>query len=192
MKGSDKVDDQQIVNLYFARNEQAIDETSHKYGKYLHCIAYNILYNHRDSEEAVNDTYLGAWKSIPPHRPQRLNTYLGKITRRCSLEKWKVANAQKRGGGEVPLALEELEVCIPGCDSPETVVEMKELTQIINSFLKTLPDTEQKVFLYRYWYLMPIKAIVKQFGFSESKVKSMLSRSRNKLKMHLQKKGIPI
>ena len=186
------MEDAQIVDLYFARSEQAIAETSRKYGKYLHAIAYNILSSHRDSEEAVNDTYLGAWRSIPPHRPSRLSTYLGKITRRCALEKWKAAVAQKRGGGEVMLALEELGECIPGADSPETTMEMKELTQTINAFLKTLPETEQRVFLCRYWYLTPIKTVAKQFGFSESKVKSMLSRTRNKLKTHLQKEGIPV
>lgn len=190
MKGSESMEDMQIVDLYFARNEQAIDETAHKYGKYLFSIAYNILSSTRDSEEAVNDTYLGAWRSIPPYRPNRLSTYLGKITRRCALEKWKTVSAQKRGGGEVPLALEELGECVPGCDSTETAMEMKELTQIINAFLKTLPETEQKVFLCRYWYLTSVKTIAKQFGFSESKIKSMLSRTRNKLKTHLQKEGI--
>ena len=186
------MEDMQIVDLYFARSEQAIDETTHKYGKYLFSIAYNILSSNRDSEEAVNDTYLGAWNSIPPHRPNRLSTYLGKITRRISLEKWKAFHAQKRGGGEVPLALEELSECIPGKETPEQTMELKELTQTINLFLKTLPETEQRIFLSRYWYLTPIKTISRQYGFSESKVKSMLSRTRMKLKVHLQKEGIPV
>ena len=186
------MEDMQIVDLYLARSEQAIEETAHKYGKYLFSIAYNILSNNRDSEEAVNDTYLGAWRSIPPHRPNRLSTYLGKITRRISLEKWKYHHAQKRSGGEVPLALEELGECIPSGESPEQVMELKELTQALNGFLKSLPETEQKVFLCRYWYLTPIKTISCQFGFSESKVKSMLSRTRSKLKTHLQKEGIPV
>lgn len=186
------MEDLQIVDLYFARNESAIDETQRKYGKYLFSIAYNILSSHRDSEEAVNDTYLGAWRSIPPHRPQRLSTYLGKITRRVSIEKWKFYHAQKRGGGEVALALEELEDCIPGGETPEQTIEMKELTARINCFLKMLPDTEQKVFLNRYWYLTPIKRIARDFGYSESKVKSMLSRTRGKLKAYLQKEGIEI
>ena len=184
------MEDAQIVDLFFARDEQAINEISRKYGKYLYSIAHNILSNRRDSEEAVNDTYLGAWRSIPPHRPNRLSTYLGKITRRLSLEKWKCLHAQKRGGGEVSLALEELGECIPCADSPQATLEMKELTQTINAFLKTLPETEQQVFLCRYWYLVPIKTIAKQFGFSESKVKSMLSRTRKKLKTHLRKEGI--
>ena len=184
------MEDMQIVDLYFARREQAIDETARKYGKYLFSIAYNILSSKRDSEEAVNDTYLGAWNSIPPHRPGRLSTYLGKITRRYSLEKWKAAHAQKRGGGEVTLALEELDTCIVSADRPETTLEAKELTYRINSFLKTLPDTEQRVFVLRYWYVMSIKEIAREFGFSDSKVKSMLSRTRVKLRQHLEKEGL--
>ena len=184
------MEDTQIVDLYFARSEQAIDETSRKYGKYLYMIAHNILSTHRDSEEAVNDTYLGAWRSIPPHRPTRLNTFLGKITRRCALEKWKAANAQKRGGGAVTLALEEMDECLSGKDTPETALEIKELTQLINYFLKTLAETEQRVFVCRYWYLMSVKEIARDFGFSESKVKSMLSRTRCKLKTYLEKEGI--
>lgn len=186
------MEDLQIVDLYFDRNESAIDETERKYGKYLYTIANNILSSNRDSEEAVNDTYLGAWRSIPPHRPERLNTYLGKITRRVSLEKWKAYHAQKRGGGEVILALEELGECIPGGETPEQAIEMKELTARINCFLKMLPDTEQKVFINRYWYLTPVKRIAGDFGYSESKVKSMLSRTRGKLKAYLQKEGIAI
>lgn len=184
------MEDTQIVDLFFARNEQAIDETAHKYGKYLFSIADHILSSNRDSEEAVNDTYLGAWKSIPPHRPDRLSTYLGKITRRCSLEKWKAMHAQKRGGGEVPLALEELSECIPAGETPEQAMELKELTQLLNTFIRTLAETEQRVFICRYWYLMSVKAISRNFGFTESKVKSMLSRTRGKLKTYLEREGI--
>lgn len=184
------MEDIQIVDLYFARNEQAIAETDHKYGKYLFAIANNILFDRSDAEEAVNDTYMGAWNSIPPHRPHRLSTYLGKITRRSSLEKWKTAHAQKRGGGEVPLALDELSDCIPGSDSPQAQIEMKELTSRINRFLKSLPEPEQRVFVARYWYLQPVKSIARDLGFSESKVKSMLSRTRGKLRNCLEKEGV--
>ena len=184
------MEDVQIVDLYFARCEQAISETAQKYGKYLFSIAYNILSSNRDSEEAVNDTYMGAWRSIPPHRPDRLSTYLGKITRRVSLEKWKAAHTQKRGGGEPLLALEELGECISGGDTPERTMERKELTQYLNVFIKSLPETEQRVFVCRYWYLYPVKTIARDFGFSESKVKSMLSRIRGKLKIHLEKEGV--
>lgn len=186
------MEDVQIVQLYFARNEQAIEETAHRYGKYLFTIANNILTSNRDAEEAVNDTYLGAWNSIPPHRPHRLSTYLGKITRRISLDKWKANRTQKRGGGEVTLAMEELEDCIASTDTPQLRLEQKELTAYINAFLKSLPDAEQKIFIRRYWYLESVKVIAKAFGYSESKVKSMLSRTRAKLKIHLQKEGIAV
>ena len=186
------MEDTQIVDLYFVRDEQAINETAYKYGKYLFTIANNILLSRPDAEEAVNDTYMGAWRSIPPHRPNRLSTYLGKITRRCSLEKWKASHDQKRGGGELTLALEELEDCIPGKDSPQTQMEQKELIHSINAFIKTLPETAQRVFVYRVWYLPPVNSIAYDFGFSESKVKSMLSRTRTKLKHHLEKEGITV
>lgn len=184
------MEDVQIVDLYFARSEQAIEETANRYGSYLLTIARNILISRSDAEEAVNDTYLGAWRSIPPHRPQRLSTYLGKITRRVSLGRWKAANAQKRGGGEVSLALEELGECLPGGDSPERAMEQKELTQLLGAFIRNLPETEQRVFVCRYWYLSPVKTIARDYGFSESKVKSMLSRTRGKLKACLEKEGI--
>ena len=184
------MEDTQIIDLYFARSEQAVVETAHKYGSYLFSIAHNILLSRPDAEEAVNDTYLGAWRSIPPHCPNRLSTYLGKITRRCALEKWKAARAQKRGGGEVSLALEELEECVSGGETPQQVLEMKELTRKINSFLKELPDGEQRMFVSRYWYLMPVKEIARNMGFSESKVKSALSRTRGKLKHYLEKEGL--
>lgn len=184
------MEDAQIVALYFDRKESAIDETAKKYGSYCFSIAHNILVSRPDAEETVNDTYLGAWRAIPPHRPQCLNTFLGKITRRLALMKWKSRNTQKRGGGEVVLALEELGECFSDGNTPDRAMEQKELTCHINAFLKTLPDTEQQVFVSRYWYLNPVKTVASQFGFSESKVKSMLSRSRKKLAAHLQKEGI--
>ena len=186
------MEDMQIVDLYFARSEQAVAETAHKYGNYLFSIAHNILMNRPDAEEAVSDTYLGAWNSIPPHRPGRLSTYLGKITRRCALEKWKAHHAKKRGGGEVSLALDELGECITTGEPPQQALEMKELTRKINSFLKNLPETEQRIFVSRYWYLMPVKEIARNMGFSESKVKSALSRTRSKLKYYLEKEGLTI
>ena len=186
------MEDAQIVELFFARNETAIEETAKKYSKYCYSIAYNILTNRSDAEETVSDTYLGAWRAIPPHKPQRLNTFLGKITRRLALLKWKARNAQKRGGGETALALEELGECISGEDTPERMMEMKELSQYLNAFIKTLPETEQRVFVCRYWYLYSVKTIASQFSYSESKVKSMLSRTRKKLRCYLQKEGISV
>ena len=102
------MDDLEIVNLYWKRNERALEETAKKYGKYCYSIAYNLLSNHEDSEESVNDTYIEAWNAIPPHKPSVLSTFLGKITRRIAIDKWRCDHAEKRGGGEVPVVLEEL------------------------------------------------------------------------------------
>lgn len=184
------MEDQKIVELYWNRDEKAIDETRVKYGRYCHQIAYNILRNIEDTDESVNDTYLGAWNSMPPHRPMVLATFLGKITRRISLNRWRMKKAQKRGGGETELALEELMECIPSGKSVEESVEAQELGKIIDGFLDTLPLTERRVFICRYWYLDTIEELCGRFGFSQSKVKTMLYRTRGKLLVVLEKEGI--
>ena len=184
------MEDSQIVELYWAREERAISTTAIKYGKYCHTIAYNILYNNEDAEESVNDTYMAAWKKMPPHRPGILSAFLGKLTRRISLNRWRNRNTQKRGGGEMPLALEELSECIPSRESVEGYVEGKELARTINSFLGSLPEMERDVFVSRYWFLASIKEISEKFGFSESKIKSMLMRTRGKLKRQLEEEGL--
>lgn len=186
------MDDSRIIELYFQRSEEAILETDKKYGAYCLSIARNILPDPEDAREAVNDTYLGVWNAIPPHIPTSLAAFLGKITRRISINRWQAARTAKRGGGEIPLALEELSECIPSSMDVEQTFAGKELAALLNRFVRTLPETERKVFLCRYWYLDPVKAIAKRFGFSESKVKSMLFRTRNKLKAELEKEGIVI
>ena len=183
------MEDKQIIDLYFARSERAIQETDTKYGGYCYSIAYHILANQEDSEESVSDTYLAAWRNIPPRYPSALAAFLGKITRNISLDRWKNQRAQKRGGGEVPIALEELEECIPSGDSPEQTIERRELLHIINAFLGSLSETERKVFVCRYWYLDSSQEIAEKFGFSQSKVVSMLHRTRGKLNKYLKKEG---
>lgn len=184
------MEDAQIVELYWQRQEQAIHATDQKYGTYCQTIAYNILYNREDAQECVSDTYLAAWKNMPPHRPKILSTFLGKITRRISLTRWTRVNRQKRGGGEVPLALEELSGCIPSGETVENALERKELAKLLNRFLAELPEAERDVFVSRYWFLAPVKQIAQQFGFSESKVKSMLFRTREKLRCRLTQEGL--
>lgn len=183
------MNDSQIVALFFDRDQRAIEETAAKYGNYCYCIANNILNNREDAEEAVSDTYLGAWNAIPPHRPTVLRTFLGKIARRTALKKWEKMRARKRGGGEVALALEELSEYLSGGNTPENAIENAELTQILNAFLRKLPKEERQVFLCRYWYIDPIADIAARFGYSQSKVKSMLSRTRLKLRNTLNKEG---
>ena len=183
------MDDKGIVRLYFERNERAIDETSKKYGKYCFAIANNILSNREDAEESVNDTYLDAWNNIPPHRPNSLSLFLGKITRRISIDLYRRKNAQKRGGGELALVLDELYQCIADETDVEKEFEKRHLSQVINDFVKFLPRNEQKVFICRYWYMDSIQSISERFGYSESKVKSMLYRTREKLREALRKEG---
>ena len=183
------MEDRRIVELYWQRSEDAIAETASKYGNYLHSIAYQVLSNTQDAEECVNDTYSAAWNAMPPHRPSVLSTFLGKITRRISIDRWRKYSAEKRGGGEVALALDELADCVSGSGSVEEAAERRELKNLIDRFLDALPTTERKVFLCRYWYLDSVSSIAKQFGFSESKVTSMLHRTRAKLRAVLEKEG---
>ncbi len=184
------MDDKEIVDLYWQRDQTAVDETAAKYGSLCHSIAYNILGNHQDAEETVNDTYLNAWNSIPPHRPSVLSTFLGKITRRICIDRWRKRSAEKRGGGQIAVALDELEECIPNRESVEETAEAKLLSETINAFVKDLPAAERSVFLCRYWYMDSIETIAKEFGFSQSKVKSMLYRTREKLRAKLIKEGL--
>jgi len=183
------MDDKRIVELYWSRSETAITETATKYGSYLNSISYNILVNLEDAQECVNDTYHDAWNSMPPHCPSILSTFLGKITRRISIDHWRKLHAEKRGGGELPLALDELEECVSGSGCVEDEIERQELIKLFNDFLNTLPATERRVFLCRYWYMDSVNSIAQQFGFSQSKVASMLHRTRAKLRSVLEKEG---
>lgn len=188
-QGVSQVEDSKIVDLYWERSEQAISETQNKYGHYCLSIARNILPTREDAQESVNDTYLAAWNAMPPNRPSILSTFLGKLTRRISIDKWRILSADKRGGGNTALALEELAECIPGGSDPEAEVEAKELASTIGSFLDTLSSTERQIFLMRYFDLTNIQNISSKFNMSPSKVKSMLFRIRNKLREHLEKEG---
>ena len=183
------MNDGEIVSLFWERDERAVSESLNRYGRYCKSIAYGILQNPQDAEECVDDACLAAWNSIPPHRPAILSSFLGKLTRRASLKKWRGYSAQKRGGGELPAALDELQDCIPNALTLEAEVEERELARSINAFLQNLPSAERRVFILRYWYLESIAAIAARLGFSQSKVKSMLHRSRGKLLEHLRKEG---
>ena len=184
------MDDNAIMDLYWARSEKAISETAARYGSYCYSIAYNILSNREDSEESVNDTYLAAWNTMPPRRPSLLGAFLGKLTWYISLDRWKQRSRLKRGGGEVPLCLDELEDCVSGRESTEDTVIRKETIASVNRFLDSLSETERRVFLCRYWYLDSVDAIAGRFGFSQSKTTSMLHRIRGKLNKQLEKEGL--
>lgn len=184
------MEDEKIIELFWNRSESAISETAQKYGNYCYSIAYNILTNSEDAEESVSDTYMAAWKAMPPCRPSILATFLGKITRHLSIDRWRSRNRYKRGGGEIVLALEELEDCIADSQTVEMALERKQLAVVFNRFLDSLPEMDRRVFLCRYWYLDPIADIAGYYGFSVSKVTSMLHRTRKKLRTTLEKEGL--
>ena len=184
------MEDNKIVELYFDRDENAIKETKNKYENYIFSIAYSILHDQQDCEETLNDTYLAAWNAIPPHHPLNLATFIGKICRRLSLNKWRSSSAQKRGGGQVELSLDELEGCIGDDHSFKESLEEKYLIETINEFLSGLKESERKVFVCRYYYFDSIEDISKRFGFTLSKTKMMLKRTRDKLKDYLIKEGV--
>ena len=184
------MNDQEIIALYWAKEERAISATAEKYGSYCHTIAYNILYDRFEAEECVNDTYLGAWNSIPPQRPSRLAAFLGKITRNLALNRYKRNHAAKRGGGQVEIALSELENCIPNVKGVEQVVEEALLVSVINRFLYAQAKTKRNIFILRYWFLYPIRDIADMYGERESKIKALLFRMRNELKKLLEKEDI--
>ena len=185
------MEDQGIVELFFDRSEQAIVETDKKYGGYCYTIAYNILASREDSEESVSDTYFSAWNTIPPRKPTLLQAFLGKITRHISIDRWRKQSAQKRGGKELTLALEELGECLD-TRGMEAEITHRELTRVLNGFLASLAETERNVFLCRYWYMDTIETIAKITGFSQSKVTSMLHRSRGKLRKKLAEEGYAV
>ena len=186
------MDDNMILDLYWARSESAISETAQKYGGYCRKIAMNILQNSEDTGECVNDTYLRAWNTIPPQRPTVFSSFLGKIIRNLSLNKYREQRAKKRGGYEVALLLDELEDCIPSGDSVEAEYEAGVIAKTIDRFLYSIDSEGRIIFVRRYWHVDSIRSIAAHFQMSESKVKSMLFRTRNKLRIYLEKEGITI
>ena len=183
------MEDSKIIDLYWARSEDAISESQNKYGPYCGKIAFNILADRQDSEECVSDTFFKAWGAIPPSRPSCLRTFLGRITRNLALDRGEKNAAQKRGGGELDLALDELSECVGEASDIETHLESAELTAILDRFLSAQRPEVRKMFVRRYWYLDSIKDISERYGFSESKVKTSLLRARTELRTELSKEG---
>lgn len=183
------MEDGQIIDLYWNRDQRAIRETDGKYGKLLGSIAWNLLRSREDSEECVNDTYLRAWEAIPPARPGAFRTWLGRITRNLSLDRWKRRDAEKRGGGPEPL-LGELEDCLPARRGRS--VEDLELAEALNAFLRDLSAEARAMFLRRYWYGESVAEVAAALGCGEGKVKSSLFRSRRALREHLEREGIAV
>lgn len=183
------MEDIKIVQLYWDRDQKAIFETATKYGNYCTSIAKNILGNDEDAEECVSDTYMNAWNSMPPHRPNMLSTFLGKITRNLSFNRYKHNHANKRGGSEISAVLDELSECVSGKDNVEQEIEYKELANVIDSFLDTLSFKKRNIFICRYWYTDSISEIAKQFHMRENTVSMTLHRIRLKLQKYLMERG---
>lgn len=186
------MEDEKIIELYWQRNEEALAQTSQKYGAFCYHIAHNILKDGEDSRECVNDTWFKAWMSIPPKRPAFFQAFLGKITRNLSLDRYRRSRAAKRGNGALELVYEELEECIGAYDGMEKQTESLVVTEALRHFLEELSHDARIIFIRRYWYADSIEEIAKRYGMSTAKVKSALMRSRNRLKEFLEKEGIVI
>lgn len=184
--------DHEIVELYWNRNQEAIKQTQYKFEAYLRKIANNVLANFEDSKEVVNDTYLAAWNSMPDNKPKILSTYLGKITRQISIDMYRRKHAVKRNASEYALSLDELGECVSGGSSPEQEFEAERLNSTIKTFLGTLSEDERNTFIGRYYFFDPLKTVAKYCGMSEAKAKSMLYRTRQKLKEYLVKEGFDL
>ncbi|MBR5308229.1 MAG: sigma-70 family RNA polymerase sigma factor [Clostridia bacterium] len=186
------MNDIDIVKLYFERDDRAILETEKSYGSFLTAIALRILGDRLDSEECVSDTYLRAWNSMPPQKPSKLSAFLGRITRNLSFDRYRIKNAEKRGGAETEIILDELSEITDGKDSTYGEVERMELVKTLNSFLASLDADKRSIFVLRYWYSYSVSDIALKCGKSESNISVILSRTRNALRIYLSERGFEI
>ena len=183
------MEDERIVSLYWERSETAIEETQRKYGKYCRMVAYRILVSDADAEECEIDTYLKAWHAMPPHRPSRLATFLGKITRRIALDRLEKERAAKRlSYGSV--VYDELAECLSDGKDADSLTDEMAIRDALNGFLKALDKRDRVVFMQRYWYFLSVKEIAKNSGLTQSNVKVILYRTRNALREYLEKENL--
>lgn len=182
------MEDRLILELFAQRTESAIRETRNKYGRMIRSIAFGILKRMEDAEECENDTYMKTWESIPPAKPRVFSAFLSKVTRNLSLDRYKQLHTQKRGSGEIPLLLDELSECIPDRQTSDPIAEMT-LKNLLNSFLRSMKKDARVIFMRRYWYGDSVAEIANKYGYSASKVKVSLMRSRNALETLLKTEG---
>ena len=192
LKGGIAMDDRQIITMYFARNEAALTATQQKYGEYVMSIAQNILDNVQDAQECLNDTLLKLWNLIPPENPKDLKAYIAKLVRNDALDRYRDRTRQKRGGGQVSVALTEVEDVLQGSDDPMSEADRRALVSLINRFLQTQPERERNVFILRYFYLESVSEIAKAHKLKQSHVLMILSRTRQKLKKAIEKEGYTV
>ena len=188
MKGGKALDDKTIIQHYWDRNECAISETDEKYGAFCCSIAENILENKEDAKECVNDTYLKTWNSLPPHWPKIFPAFIGRIVRNLAFNRYNSERTLKRGGGQISIALDELDECIPDKCS-DFVCDESELSEVIDSFLDTLSKKNRQIFVLRYWYTENISYISRIMNMTENNVSVVLNRLRKKLHKYLSERG---
>lgn len=186
------MEDRDIIQLYWDRDEGAIPATANKYGGYCGAIARNILDDGRDAEECVNDTWLRAWNAMPPQRPGILSAFFGKLTRNLSLDRWRRDRAAKRGGSQTEAALHELEDCLPDRHGPEEHLEARETAALISAFLRGEPELDRRLFVLRYFDLESAAALASRFGLTQGQVKARLHRTRCRLKRALEQEGVAL
>ncbi len=184
--------DNRIIELYWQRDEEAIRQTEKRYGRYLLTIACNILSNREDGRETVNDTYLKAWNSMPPHRPSHLSSFLAKTTRDLSIDRFRRQNAVRRRATQYALSLSELAECVEDKETPLERLELAALAQAIGEHLRACPAQARDIFICRYYFMDPVREIAGFFGVSESTIKSTLHRTRTSLRAHLEKEGFKL
>ncbi len=183
------MEDNRIVELFWQRDEAAIRETDARYHRYLHTVAMRVLADEGESEECVNDTYLRAWSAMPPQRPTSLSAFLGRITRRLAIDRYRHRRANRRGGSEYALSLEELGECLGAGETPQDTAEAKALVQALECWLDGRKPLERQVFLHRYYHMETVEEIAARLGLGKEAVKSRLHRARQSLRLHLEQEG---
>lgn len=186
------MEDSRIIELFFSRSEKAISEIGKKYGKYCSYIASRILDSREEEEECVSDTYMRAWDSIPPNRPENLKGYLGKLTRNLAINRAQALSAQKRGSGELPSLLDELSQCVSSGGEDSRITDSLAIRSALNKFLSSLSPEAQRVFTRRYFYMSSVREIANEYGMTENSVGVMLFRAREKLREFLKEEGIEL
>lgn len=186
------MEDEEIYQLYWKRSEQAIVATHEKYGGWCRGIAYRILHTLEETDECVSDTYFTVWNKIPPQKPSVFRAWIGRITRNLALDRYRALTAQKRGGAETQLVLEELQECVSGTPTPQEALDAKEVTRVIRAFFARQPEDKRNIFLRRYWHMSSIREIAAAYSISESKVTSILHRQRKQLRAMMEKEGVAL
>ena len=184
------MDDERIIALFFSRDERAISALADQCGTLSRRMAQNILGTAEDAEECINDALLSAWNTIPPEHPRSLSAYFMTLVRNFALTRYAAAHSQKRGAGQTPLVLHELEECVSGREDVAAEVERREVLAAVTAFLGDLPEVQRSLFIRRYWYADSIAALAQAFHMSENSVKVTLSRIRKRLRQHLEKEGL--